>query len=104
MENVRKLELELRPGHVGRRDRDRVLAEANCGSHRRYLCDQRVRVSVDLGLLIPIWIRVLVELLTLGNYVEEFAVPAMPALIGGEPIEQRPARGTLPNHIHRRVT
>src|SRR5258706_690382 len=103
MENVRNLELELRPGHVGRRDRDRVLAEANCGSHRRYLCDQRVRVSVDLGLLIPIWIRVFVEFLTLGNYVEDFAVPAMPPLIGGEAIKQRPARGPLHIHIQRRV-
>ena len=60
---------------------------------RRDLNHQRVHVSVYLGVFIPIWIGILVELLTLGNYIDEFAMPAMPALVGGKAVEQRLARG-----------
>src|SRR6202030_3091864 len=52
---------------------------------------------------IPIWICILVELLTLGNDVHESAVPAMPAFVGGEAVEQRLARGLLQLHIERGI-
>src|ERR1700726_24506 len=105
MKNVGKLGLGLEfcPGHTGRRERGHVLAEADCGGRRRDLNHQRVHVSVDFGLLIPIRIFILAEFLTLGNYVHDFAVPAMPALVGGEAVEQRLARGLLQIHIERGI-
>ncbi len=103
MEDVGKFELRLDPCHVGRRERCRTLAEADLRTSRRDLCDQRVHVSVYFGLFIPIRIHILVELLSLGNYVEKFAVPAMPPFVGGEAIQQRLARGFLQIHIERGV-
>ena len=80
-----------------------MLAKANFRGGGRDLGHQRVRVSVDFRLLIPIRIFVFLELLTLGNYVHEGAVPAMPAFVGGEAVEQRLARGLLQIHIERGV-
>jgi len=67
------------------------------------LYDERVGISIDLGIFIPIGIYIPVEFLTLGNYVERFAVPAMPPFVGGEAVEQRLARGLLHIHVERCV-
>ena len=62
-----------------------------------------MHVSVDFGLLIPIRIGVFVELLTLGDYVQEMAAPAMAALVDGEAVEQHLARQLLQIHVERGV-
>ncbi len=95
--------MQLRPCDVGRRERGLVLPEADLRGARRDLRHQRVHVSVDFGLFIPIGIDVLVELLPLGNHVHELAVPAVPALVGGEAVEQRLARRFLQIHVERGV-
>ena len=85
------------------RERGGALAEADFRGGRRDLCDQRVHVSVDFGLLIPIRILVSVELLSLRNHVQELAVPTVPSFVGSEAVEQRLARGLLQIHIERCV-
>src|SRR5580698_5981687 len=103
MENLGEPEFELRPGQIGLRESRGALAKANLCRGGRGLHDQRVDIPIDFRLLVPVRVFVFVELLTLGNYVEQFSVPAMAALVGGEAVEQSLMRGFLQIHIERGV-
>src|SRR5580658_456710 len=96
-------QLEFGPCSISRRQRGGAPAEADFGGAWRYAHHQRVYISVDLRLLIPIRVLVFVERLTGRNYVHKFAVPTMAALVSCEAIEQRLPCRFLQIHIQRGV-
>src|ERR1700682_6266248 len=101
LQNIR--ELLLGPGSVGLSEGCGVaskLERGDAGAGRR---NHGVNVSVGIGLVIPVEVSVFFDGQALGENVLQMSLPAMPALIGGEAVEERLVGGLLQIHIERGV-
>ena len=96
-------QVSLSPCGIGEPERGCVLAETNFRRSRRDLGHERVYVSVDFGFFIPVGIDILIELLSLCDHVQQLAVPAVPALVGREAVEESMGRCFLQIRIERRI-
>src|SRR3954447_90486 len=86
------------PSDIGLRHSGRVAAELQRCDSRTGRGDERVNVSTDFGLIVPVGMVVLVDGRAFLKDVLEMAFPSMAALVGSKSVGHGLVRGFL--HIH----
>ncbi len=62
-----------------------------------------MNISVHLRLVVPVGMRILLRNHTFLDYIFQMALPAVPPLVGGQPVEHGLVRGLLQIHVERGV-